>query len=114
MSISIEADPAFAEFEFPPLMLATLVENAVKHGITPSTQPSAIFIGVRGQAGALDVSVVDTGVGFQATSGTGIGLANTRARLRTLYGGLATLSLKANQPCGVAATLHLPVAGAVA
>lgn len=114
LQVTIDADATLAGTELPPLMLATLVENAVKHGITPSTEPGAIVIGVHGGSGSLDISVADTGVGFRATAGTGIGLANTRARLRTLYGGAATLTLRANQPSGVVASLHLPVMAKVA
>jgi LytS/YehU family sensor histidine kinase len=57
----------------------------------------------------LQVSVADSGVGFQASGGSGIGLANSRARLRTLYGDAASLELHANAPQGVVARLRLPV-----
>jgi sensor histidine kinase YesM len=55
------------------------------------------------------LTVADTGVGFRTSGGTGIGLANTRARLLSTYGPRAWLALRANEPQGVVAQLHLPL-----
>ncbi len=93
---------------FPPLMLATLVENAVKHGIAKAPHGGAIEVSVRSEARALHAEVRDTGLGFTAQAGAGMGLANTRARLRTMYGSAASLQLRANRPSGVVAALWLP------
>jgi signal transduction histidine kinase len=54
------------------------------------------------------VRVVDDGAGFKAASGSGVGLANTRARLSALFGGAASLSLRGNEPRGVIAEVRLP------
>jgi len=95
----------------PPLALATLVENAIKHGLAPL--PSGGFISITAAAdhGQLQLVVADNGVGLKADSGggTGIGLYNVRARLATLYGKNATLQVQANQPTGVCATIRLPL-----
>jgi signal transduction histidine kinase len=58
----------------------------------------------------LRVRVADTGVGFQASSGSGIGLSNIRSRLAALYGEGATLALESNEPTGVVATIAVPLA----
>jgi hypothetical protein len=71
---------------FPALTIATLVENAVKHGIAPAPGGGTISVTARRQGRMLQVEVADTGVGFSGTSGSGIGLANIRARLSALYG----------------------------
>jgi len=99
---------------FPPLTIATLVENAVKHGIGPATAGGAIEVSARRREdGMLEAVVADTGVGFGgATSGSGIGLANIRSRLSTLYGGAGTLSLQNSVPSGVRAVLRIPMAAA--
>jgi LytS/YehU family sensor histidine kinase len=96
--------------ELPPLTMATLVENAVKHGITPLPEGGAIEIAARTSGGVLEVTVTDTGVGFGSTGGggSGIGLANVRARLATLYGAAGTLDLQGNPPSGVCARMRLP------
>jgi len=103
---------------FPPMMLLTLVENAVKHGLNPSPHGGDISVRAQRVGPGFMLSVADTGVGFgvAATGGTGVGLANTRARLTALYGDAASLELAPNEPSGVVATVlipHLP-AGTVA
>lgn len=110
-------DPDAGRCEVPPLALATLVENAVKHGITPCAEGGEITLQAHrepasGGAGALVLSVADTGVGFGAAAssgGTGIGLANTRARLSQAFGSAATLSLANNTPRGAIAMIRMPV-----
>ena len=90
-------------------MLATLVENAIKHGIAPLADGGAIHVNAVRSAESLSLSVADTGRGFVAESGTGVGLANIRARLAALYGGRAALKLEGNAPRGVVATITLPM-----
>jgi len=58
--------------------------------------------------GCLEIEVRDDGRGFVASAGTGVGLANTRARLAGLYGAAATLSLEAADPRGVTARVRMP------
>src|SRR5712671_3214445 len=92
----------------PSMMLATLVENAIKHGIGPLAEGGAIRIAAAREAETLVLSVADTGHGFAAASGSGVGLANIRARLAAQYGERATLRFEANSPRGVVATIMLP------
>ena len=92
------------------MMLATLVENAIKHGIAPVPEGGAIRLTAERHADALKLTVADTGRGLSgATSGTGVGLANIRARLAALYGERASFALEANAPRGVAAVIMLPL-----
>jgi two-component sensor histidine kinase len=108
LEVSLDVPQALRPHVFPPLTIATLVENAIKHGIAPAPAGGTIAISVRHTGNCLEAEVADTGVGFSGSSGTGIGLANIRARLVTLYGGGATLTLRANVPHGVRATMRLP------
>jgi LytS/YehU family sensor histidine kinase len=109
LGVEVDVDPRCMRCEMPPLALATLVENAVKHGITPLAQGGAIRITGAFEGDSLVLTVADTGVGFRTSGGTGIGLANTRARLLSTYGPRAWLALRANEPQGVVAQLHLPL-----
>jgi sensor histidine kinase YesM len=96
--------------QFPPMMLQTLVENAIKHGLEP--KPEGGRLDVRGEVvhGKLAVTVADTGVGFgqAATAGTGVGLANIRERLALLYGSKASLAVRENAGGGTVVTITVP------
>ena len=92
----------------PPMMLLTLVENAIKHGLAPLPEGGVVRVSAERLGQALQLRVADSGCGMRAGSGHGSGLANIRARLAGYYGESAHLSLSLNQPRGVTATLTLP------
>ncbi|HBI69531.1 MAG TPA: sensor histidine kinase, partial [Massilia sp.] len=114
LDVAIDCPPELRKVAIPPLMLISLVENAVKHGIELKKGPARIAVSaMRRQAddGALlELAVADDGLGFGgATSGSGIGLSNIRERLKHLYGDAAALSLRANDGGGVTAAIVLPL-----
>jgi signal transduction histidine kinase len=111
LAVALEVPPALAGLPVPPMMLATLVENAIKHGLGPLPQGGTIRVAAAREGDRLVLQVSDTGRGFHAESGSGMGLANIRARLAALYAGQAALQLQANVPQGVVATLVLPLPG---
>ena len=104
----IEADADAVAGMLPPLMLMTLVENAIKHGLAPLPGGGTVRITAHVVDDRLQLRVSDNGVGFRQSSGGGTGLANVRTRLGLLYGGAAQLHLARNAPHGVIATLSLP------
>ena len=93
---------------FPPMMLISLVENAVKHGVDPCCECGSITIRASEAEGRLKVSVADTGEGIRPRKGTGVGLANIRDRLKALHGTAARLVLEENAPRGVVASIEVP------
>jgi sensor histidine kinase YesM len=97
---------------FPPMMLISLVENAVKHGVDPCCESGSITIRARENDGTLRVFVEDTGEGIKPKKGGGVGLANIRERLKALYGGSAKLVIEERTPRGVVASIEVPVGGA--
>ncbi|OYV02292.1 MAG: hypothetical protein CFE45_01005 [Burkholderiales bacterium PBB5] len=119
LTVDLQMEPATAQLPVPPLMLQTLVENAIQHGIEPKLGPGRIRVSARLDAGSstprLVLEVADDGVGFgQAkTGGSGLGLVNIRERLATAFGTQAQLTLGANTPQGVVATLSLPIPATV-
>jgi len=96
--------------EFPPMMIQTLVENAIKHGLEPKAEGGHLRVAAEIVHGKLQVTVADTGLGFgrAATAGTGVGLANIRERLQLLYGPKAALTVTENQPSGTVVTVTVP------
>ena len=94
--------------QVPPLMVGTLVENAIKHGIGPRASGGTVSLAARRCGDVLEVEVGDDGVGFRTRSGHGVGLSNIRARLETLFGNAGTLDLAVNPAGGVTATMRLP------
>jgi len=109
LSLQIDVPDVLRAIAIPPMMLQTLVENAIKHGLEPKPGGGTVWILARRDDGSVAITVADDGRGFnEAGGGTGIGLKNVRERLRLIYGAEASLSVVSNAPEGVAATLTLP------
>jgi sensor histidine kinase YesM len=108
LDFTIEADPALQDAEVPPMVLPTLVENAIKHGLSPLPEGGRIDIAARREGESLLIDVRDNGAGFSSTGGSGVGLANTRSRLAALFGNDAALALSSAVPRGVVASLRMP------
>jgi hypothetical protein len=96
--------------DFPPMMLQSLVENAIKHGLEPKADGGSLTVSAEVAHGKLHVGVADTGVGFAraATAGTGTGLTNIRERLKLIYGDAAELRIAPNSPTGTRVTIVVP------
>jgi signal transduction histidine kinase len=110
LSLQILVPEALRSTPMPPMMLQTLVENAIKHGLEPVTGGGTIWIIAREQESKVSVTVADDGRGFsEQGGGTGIGLKNIRERLRLAYGEAASFAVVANFPRGVAATITVPI-----
>ncbi|WP_423595313.1 sensor histidine kinase [Roseateles sp. MS654] len=112
LRFDIEADAALFATPLPPMVLPTLVENAIKHGLSPLPEGGRIDITARREptGPGLLLEVRDTGQGFAASGGSGVGLANTRARLMAMFGRDAWLELEAAEPRGVVARVRVPLA----
>ena len=112
LTFDVDVPESLKACEVPPMMLLTLVENAIRHGLVPQPQGGSVRVSAHADHGSLRLEVADTGRGLQESSGAGIGLANIRARLKTLYNADARLRLAKNPQQGVTATLELPVVAA--
>ncbi|HEY1043892.1 MAG TPA: histidine kinase [Telluria sp.] len=109
LNLQIEVPDELHGLMVPPMMLQTLVENAIKHGLEPKSGGGNIWILARAFDRSVAITVGDDGRGFSAEGGgTGIGLANLRERLRLAFGDAASFSIAANFPSGVAATITVP------
>jgi Histidine kinase/Histidine kinase-, DNA gyrase B-, and HSP90-like ATPase len=110
LSTDIRVSDGLLSAEFPPMMLQSLVENAIKHGLEPKAEGGSLTVSAEIVHGRLAVKVADTGLGFgkAATAGTGIGLNNIRERLQLLYGSKGTLTVNENPGGGTAVTITVP------
>jgi two-component system, LytTR family, sensor kinase len=109
LRVSFDIDPAALSAEIPSMLLQVLVENAVKHGIAKLPRGGIVAVSGRITVGMLRLEVINSGRVRAAGKTTGIGLENTRQRLRLLYGDRAWLTLN---NCGddlVAATALMPL-----
>ncbi|HAT32931.1 MAG TPA: sensor histidine kinase [Janthinobacterium sp.] len=95
---------------FPPMMLQSLVENAIKHGLECKPEGGTLTVRAEVAQNKLRVSVTDDGLGFGAvpSDGTGLGLPTIRERLKLLHGEQANLTIVPNLPNGVRATIEVP------
>jgi signal transduction histidine kinase len=115
LTFEIDVPAELENAPFPPLMLPTLVENAIKHGLEPLREGGTIVVKAEERDGTLRLSVADTGKGFgqsESVGGSGVGLANIRERLAALYGDKGKLTLEENQPRGVISVIEVPRDGA--
>ena len=114
LTYDVRADEALRAAPFPPSLLITLVENAIKHGIEPRPGPGRIEIDAVRDGDTLRVQVRDDGAGLQPGLSTGVGLANVREQLAARYGARAAFVLSpAAEGRGVCAEIRVPL-GSVA
>ena len=95
---------------FPPMMLQSLVENAIKHGLECKEDGGTIQFRAEVAHNKLRVSVTDNGLGFGAmpSNGTGLGLQNIRERLKLIYKEKGQMIITPHQPSGVCVTIEIP------
>lgn len=95
--------------EFPSMMLQTLIENAIKHGLEPKPEGGSLIVHAEVARGKLLVRVEDTGMGYdEQAAAQGVGLANIRERLQLMYGLQAYFKLKAREGGGAIAEIAIP------
>ncbi len=110
LTTRVDVPDGLLSAEFPPMMIQSLVENAIKHGLEPKAEGGDLLVKAEIVHGKLNLVVADTGLGFgkAATAGTGVGLANIRERLQLLYGREASVAVTENKPSGTVVTIAVP------
>jgi len=110
LSYRIDVPGSLQDAVVPPLMLLTLVENAIKHGIEPKSDAGFVRIEARQSLdlARIIIAVQDDGAGLTDTANDGLGLANLREQLALRYGDRASLSLASPVTGGTVASLLIP------
>ncbi len=120
-----ELEPSSLDVMVPSMLLQPLVENSIKHGLSPKIEGGSIFLRSRLHDSTLTIEVEDDGVGMGAAQllevptglgGSGIGMANVAERLKVLYGDTARMTIDSHEGKGTLIRLRVPVletAGAI-
>ncbi|HEU0172817.1 MAG TPA: histidine kinase [Blastocatellia bacterium] len=112
LQVSVDAAPETLEALAPNLITQPLVENAIRHGLAPRAAPGSVSLSARRVNGRLELRVCDDGVGlpegWRIAIGKGVGLLNTEARLRQLYGADFTLEARNREQGGVEVLVDIP------
>jgi two-component system LytT family sensor kinase len=116
LSIEKSIDPATLDVVLPSMLLQPLVENSIKHGLSPKIGEGRILIRSSRQDGHTIIDVIDNGIGvtkghaehINLTKGSGIGLQNVNERLRVIYGSNYQLQLDSVPGEGTCARIVIP------
>lgn len=110
LTVDFDIPDGLRSAAFPPMMLQSMVENAIKHGLEAKPEGGTLKVRADVAHNKLRVIVIDNGLGFGAvpSDGTGLGLMTIRERLKLLHGDNGQLLIAANSPSGVIATIEVP------
>ena len=108
LTYSLSLAPEFADVQIPGMLVLTLVENSIKHGLEPSLRGGSVEVSVSQTAHEFQILVHDTGVGLASSPTWGVGLSNVQERLQLAYGGAGHLTLQDNEPQGTKASITFP------
>lgn len=108
LNFMIEVPPNINDHPFPPMMLQSLVENAIQHGLEPKVEGGTVSIHAQLIKNYLCVDVKDNGMGFNVHAPAGTGLTNIRERLAILYSGKAELLIEIPTGGGTIMSLRIP------
>jgi two-component system LytT family sensor kinase len=109
LQVHWEIAPDSLQTLVPSMILQPLIENAIQHGIAPLKRPGKLWINAHCEDGFLHLQVRDSGPGLNQTGkrhSVGLGLSNTEARLRRLYGEQQRFELRNND--GLEVNVRLP------
>jgi len=113
LTVKLSVEPAALDARLPTMILQPLVENAVRHGIARRAEGGRVEVVARRDGGALLIEVCDNGPGFpdgwDVDAATGVGLANTRERLRWMYGDGQRLEARNAPDGGAIVSIRIPV-----
>jgi len=109
LSIDWQVDETLLELQVPSLVVLPLVENAIRHGLSPKVGPGRLRISATREEGWMLLAVLDDGLGSNLPLRPGVGIANTRERLQALYGGQASLDIETRTEGGFSARIRIPL-----
>lgn len=109
LTVRWEVEEGLLDVPVPSLIVLPLVENAIRHGLSPKVGPGTLTLRAVKEGGHLLLSVEDDGLGAAEPLKLGIGIGNTRERLHTLHGARASLGVDTRPGAGFCARIQLPL-----
>jgi len=109
LTVEWTVDEALLEIQVPSLIVLPLVENAIRHGLSPKMGPGRLHISAISQGASLILTVADDGLGTTLPLRSGVGIGNTRERLEALYGERAQLEIDTLTKGGFCAKIQIPL-----
>jgi signal transduction histidine kinase len=113
LTTKLQVDQSLYSYLVPPMILQPLVENAIKHGIAPAEEGGSVCVQIQRQKDEIIFQISNTGIGISCadplTTADGVGLKNTDARLRKIYGDSARLHIQPLAEGGCEVTFTLPL-----
>jgi LytS/YehU family sensor histidine kinase len=114
LTIDVDVDPSTLNASVPNLLLQPIVENAIRYGVAAVDRPSKVGIYAERSGSELRLQVRDDGPGLAKNAKRGVGLSNTEARLRQLYGTEQRMELTTPSEGGVLVSIAIPFRAATA
>lgn len=114
LTVDVRAEPSALTARVPNLILQPLVENAIRYGVAAVDRPSRVSIRAKKEGDELQLEVRDDGPGMKTNAKRGVGLSNTEARLKQLYGGEQRFELESPSDGGVRIRIAIPYRAATA
>src|ERR1035437_3820979 len=113
LNYELNIDPMSVKIEIPPMMIQTLVENGIKHGVSKRTEGGKITVNSKMNGSCLIIQIKNSGQIDQESlhHSKGFGIDNTKQRLNLLYGEKAIFTIKNESPDEVLAEIKIPIGG---
>jgi len=109
LRVEWSVDDSLLDLQVPSLIVLPLVDNAIRHGLSPKVGPGRLQIRAASEGSSLLLTVEDDGPGATVPLRHGLGIGNTRERLTTIYGEQATLSIDTSPHGGFCARIQIPL-----
>jgi LytS/YehU family sensor histidine kinase len=109
LRVEWRVDESVLDVQVPSLIVLPLVENAIRHGLSPKVGPGRLTIGARSEGASLILTVEDDGLGATLPLRRGLGVGNTRERLAAIFGERAALDVETAPGAGFRARIQIPV-----
>jgi len=108
LTVEWRVDESVVDCHVPSLIVLPLVENAIRHGLSPKVGPGRLTIAAQSEGSRLLLTVADDGLGATLPLRGGLGVGNTRERLIALYGERAAMRIDTTPDAGFSARIEIP------